>query len=210
MTLETQSIFAQGLDSPGYLLLELPQSYRENISNNINAIIAETDITTNVRPYLRSHISHQFEYPQDENLQYLLLELTAQYQAKFGSHPSKEFAGKTPLYEPSQTWVNFQKKGEYSPIHTHSGAYSWTIWVRVPYKIADEREVYGDIENNQAASYNFHYTDAYGQMSAIHLPVDETFEWKMVFFPSGLSHSVNPFMTSDDFRISVSGNIIAK
>jgi len=32
----------------------------------------------------------------------------------------------------------------------------------------------------------------------------------MVFFPSGLSHSVNPFMTSDDFRISVSGNIIAK
>ena len=43
------------------------------------------------------HISHRFEYPQDENLQYLLL--GAQYQASL-DHPSKEFAGKTLFMNP--------------------------------------------------------------------------------------------------------------
>jgi hypothetical protein len=39
------------------------------------------------------------------------------------------------------------------------------------------------------------------------VPVDKTFEGKMLFFPATLSHSVNPFYTSDDYRISIAGNI---
>ncbi len=208
--LKTEAIFAQELYSPGYLLLDLPQKYREDISNSINEIIAETDITEDVRSYLRGHISHQFAFPINEGMECLLLELTAQYAAKFGSHPDKKYHKKTPLFQSETAWVNFQKKGEFNPIHSHSGAFSWVLWVRCPYKIADEQALYGDINQNEAAAFNFHYVDAYGEITAINLPVDEQFEWKMAFFPSSLSHSVNPFMTSDEFRISISGNIFAK
>jgi inosine/xanthosine triphosphate pyrophosphatase family protein len=36
---------------------------------------------------------------------------------------------------------------------------------------------------------------------------DKTFEGKIAFFPSKLSHCVYPFYSSDDVRISISGNI---
>jgi hypothetical protein len=39
------------------------------------------------------------------------------------------------------------------------------------------------------------------------LPVDKTFEGKIAFFPSKLSHCVYPFYSSDGIRISISGNI---
>ena len=42
------------------------------------------------------------------------------------------------------------------------------------------------------------------------LPVDKTWEGMMLMFPSKLHHSVYPFYTSDEKRISVSGNISIK
>jgi hypothetical protein len=39
------------------------------------------------------------------------------------------------------------------------------------------------------------------------LPVDKTWENVIVLFPAGLTHSVSPFYSSDDYRISVAGNI---
>ena len=210
LMLNTQQIFGQELYSPGYLLIDVPHEHREGISNSINEIIAETDITEDVRSFLRGHISHQFAFPLSEEMQSFLIELTAQYHAKFGSHPDMKYQKKPPVYESATSWVNFQKKGEFNPIHSHSGSFSWVMWIRCPYKIADEQARYGDINQNESAAFNFHYVDAYGDIAAVNLPVDEEFEWKMAFFPSRLSHSVNPFMTSDDFRISISGNIIAK
>ncbi len=208
--LNTDSIFAQELYSPGYLLLDLPLEHREPISQAINSIIADTDITKDVRSFLRGHISHQFDFPVTEDFKSLLIELTAQYEAKFGSHPNKKFRRDVPVYDVASTWVNFQKKGEFNPLHTHSGDFSFVLWVRCPYNIEDEQKQYGDINQNESAAFNVHYTDAYGSIAAINLPVDEKFEWKMCFFPSSLNHSVNPFMTSDEYRISISGNLFAK
>ena len=39
------------------------------------------------------------------------------------------------------------------------------------------------------------------------LDVDNEYEGKIMMFPSSLVHCVYPFYTSDDYRISLSGNI---
>ena len=42
------------------------------------------------------------------------------------------------------------------------------------------------------------------------LNVDKSYEGKILVFPAELMHSVNPFYTSDEYRITVSGNVIFK
>ena len=46
-----------------------------------------------------------------------------------------------------------------------------------------------------------------GDIFPLELDVDKSFEGQMVMFPSKLQHLVYPFYTSDDYRITVSGNI---
>ena len=42
------------------------------------------------------------------------------------------------------------------------------------------------------------------------LPIDKAWEGTMILFPSSLNHNVYPFYTSDDYRISISGNLNQK
>jgi hypothetical protein len=61
-------------------------------------------------------------------------------------------------------------------------------------------------KNNAVATFNFHYTDILGNITHYSLPVDKTWEKKLIVFSSDLNHSVNPFYTSNEYRISVAGN----
>ena len=40
------------------------------------------------------------------------------------------------------------------------------------------------------------------------IPIDSTWEGHIIMFPANLQHCVYPFYTSDDTRISFSGNIL--
>jgi hypothetical protein len=42
--------------------------------------------------------------------------------------------------ELERMWINVQRKGEFLPLHQHSGVYSFVIWIQAPFKIADEEE----------------------------------------------------------------------
>jgi hypothetical protein len=112
-------------------------------------------------------------------------------------------------YAISTAWVNFQTKHEYFTSHTHQGLFSFALWITVPYTIEEEQK-FCSTENkfiNTIPAFNFHYTDALGRIRPWVIPVDSTFENKIVVFPGSLNHSVNPFYSSDGYRIVVSGNI---
>ena len=107
-------------------------------------------------------------------------------------------------------WVNFQKKNEMNTLHRHDGDLSFVIWLKVPFKISDEHNMKNVIRSRareSGASFSFAYTDILGSVSTMVLPVDNEWEGKIVLFPATLSHIVYPFQTSDDYRISVSGNL---
>ncbi len=114
----------------------------------------------------------------------------------------------TPMIVPDP-WVNFQKKHEFNPPHKHTGVISFVIWIQIPYNIQDEKNSEASKKSQQplAGNFSFHYTNILGEIYHYHIPADKTMENKMLIFPAGLNHSVSPFYTSDDYRISVSGNV---
>ena len=61
--------------------------------------------------------------------------------------------------------------------------------------------------NNVPCHFQFSYTGILGGISNHYVPVDESYENTMMLFPSKLMHCVYPFFTSDDYRISVAGNV---
>jgi len=104
-------------------------------------------------------------------------------------------------------WINLQEKNEYNPPHNHSGVFSFVIWHKIPYLKEDEEKVF---DNTSVGCWNgnfsFIYNDAIGIQNFI-IPADKKMEGYICLFPANLVHAVYPFFTSDDYRISMSGNL---
>ena len=110
----------------------------------------------------------------------------------------------------SKPWINFQKKYEFNPMHDHAGTYSFVLWIQIPYDLKEELEFQNCKNSNSERNslFCFTYLNHYGQFVENTLPIDKTWEGTMILFPSKLQHQVFPFFTSDDYRISISGNLI--
>ena len=112
------------------------------------------------------------------------------------------------------TWVNFQKKHEFNPPHKHSGVFSWIIFLNIPYDLEDEDRVFpemnignGVIPSTSRLSLLQVSPIVKGGIDHVVLNVDKSFEGKIMMFPSYTQHQVFPFYTSDDYRITISGNL---
>ena len=107
-----------------------------------------------------------------------------------------------------RTWVNFQSKHEFNPVHIHSGLLSFVIWINIPYNIVDEMNNNSVKYSNLpvAGTFSFLYIDAIGSITEHIIKADKSYENTFLLFPSKLSHCVYPFYTSNEYRISVSGN----
>jgi hypothetical protein len=106
-------------------------------------------------------------------------------------------------------WVNFQKKYEFNPMHNHSGLFTFVIFVQIPYDLEKERkEGPGALSNSNFSScLQFHTTQLLGRHHDEVVYVDKSYEGGIYFFNAETFHCVYPFFTSDDYRITVSGNI---
>jgi len=120
-----------------------------------------------------------------------------------------------PLYLDS-FWVNYMKKHEYNPIHSHEGLYSFVVFVKIPYDLKKEENHFPNVSIRQSkkeiqtSKFNFVNTNPNGHVISTIINVDKSFEGKMLMFPSKQQHLVYPFYTSDDYRITVSGNLKIK
>jgi len=113
------------------------------------------------------------------------------------------------------SWVNFQKKHEFNPPHIHSGLYSWIIFVNVPYNIVDEENYFSAKHLTHTSKLYFAYprpnfVGNKGDVELTILNVDKSYEGKIIVFPAQLTHGVHPFYTSDNYRITISGNLVFK
>jgi len=109
-------------------------------------------------------------------------------------------------------WVNFQRKHEFNPLHNHNGEFVFVIFVKIPFTIEEEKSATSYVREdiNRASNFVFQYTNALGEITKYELPVDRTFERRMILFPARLNHQVYPFYSSDEYRITISGNLFLK
>ena len=93
-------------------------------------------------------------------------------------------------------WVNFQKKGEFNPIHNHGGVVSAVVFIKIPKELDEERKT-TTYTAKASGCLEFLYM---GQ----HIVVKPK-EAMMFLFPAYLQHAVYPYH-SDVERVSMSFN----
>ena len=107
-------------------------------------------------------------------------------------------------FDGSDLWVNYQKKGDHLTLHTHEGLLSWVLWVKIPYEIKDELKTGPE---SSTSCFVFNYNDFDGRQRTSKVSVSKKDQGILMMFPSQLQHIVYPFYTSEEERISISGNI---
>ena len=210
---------SQVFNSPGYLRCSLPEQVKKEVQNAIEKIDRDEIETYDKRSDLIGHLQKETSFPITKKLNYLLVSLCGEYDNIFyGNRDTnhlfhfdfiKEYTknGYNFEYVLRDLWINYGKKYDFNPLHTHSGVYSFVLWVKIPYEFQDEKRVYplarGD---GHSGKFLFYFPKANIPGCTGNVTVNSV-EWDLILFPSHLSHAVYPFYTSDEERISISGNL---
>lgn len=192
------------LHNPGVLKTRLPECMFRDIVTDMHAQVGHTQKPYNSK--LVGHLEQEYQYTPCEVLKICINNMFVEYQQRFDFAVGKQF-------DINQTaWVNFQYKHEYNPCHFHQGAVSWVLWISIPYLLQNELSL-AHVKNSNyqvASKFQFIYNQLDGGTALHLLDIDRTWQGNMIMFPSYLKHQVYPFFTSDQPRISMSGNVFVQ
>ena len=191
-----------------YVLADVPK----DILSKLDECIDEKGLNP-VNGDLAGNIMHEYSIPKGKPVvSPMLMHMVTEFNKKYPNYIKK--AHSTVNYkqvdiELFNLWVNFQKKHEFNPMHVHDGLYSFVIWHKVPYDIKNEKARLPNIrdEDFRAGMFAFFYSEPGGKIYQEAIPVDKNWQGKIALFPATLDHCVYPFYTSDEYRVSISGNI---
>lgn len=196
----------------GYISTEFTPEQLQPVKDEIEEIKQDFSKATPFNLSLAGNLKREFELLKcKEHVNSLMAPLGQIYINQFGYKTPLNFTSiKDPALKVDRIWANFQTKHEFNPMHTHYGVLSFVIYLQVPYTIEEEKaamEGPPDYER-RPGHFSFYYTDALGTVRACDLPTERSWEGKCIIFPAPMTHAVYPFYTSDEFRISVAGNLI--
>ena len=191
------------LEMFGYLRIKFQEQHLQPIKDEIkqimdsnfsNQLLYSHRLVGNIKnEFLLTH-SHKY-------IENLLFPHVSQYACKVGLGNDKNVI---PTLQ--SVWVNFQKKHEFNPVHSHTnGDISFVIWFKIPYNVDEELALFEGCRKSTSA-FQFVFQGVNGKMSINTLYLSSNDEYTCIIFPSWLHHVVYPFYTSDDYRISVAGN----
>lgn len=201
----------------GYMLLKVPQDILNEVKTSVDNIQSNFTQAIPVNNYLAGQIDKEYRTKLTNKTTQYIKHTVEQY---CNLHPHyintvyKHHQLRPNLKYGGDAWVNFQEKYEYNPIHNHSGIFSFVIWYQIPFYKENEIK-YGagkfkaKDQINKNGDFEFVYYNGEEIVGEI-LPIDKTMEGHMALFPSNLQHLVYPFYSSDDYRITISGNIYLK
>ena len=141
--------------------------------------------------------------------QHTLNPLCVEYYQEFDNLGGDVPVNQSHPYYLNSWWVNYQKQGEFNPVHAHGGVYSFVIWMKIPTKHFEQNKNPISLKSNThlISTFQFHFLDILGQSTQYNYEMNPEMEGTIVFFPAKLRHVVYPFYNCDEDRISISGNI---
>jgi len=197
-------------DNNGYILDKLSDEQLKPIWDEINKIQSDFSKARSMHHELAGNIEQEYEIV--DSIPHVA-SFIGKYVDVYGinSNYLNELSHNTKpcKFKITKMWVNFQKKDEINPPHNHPGVYSFVIWMKIPFLIDDEKNCPRSKNStfNIPAHFQFLYINTLGKIRTVNLPIDKNWEGTICFFPSQLTHMVMPFTTSDDYRITIAGNI---
>ena len=154
---------------------------------------------------LAGHLDHQFLYPLKVQ-QWFYNEIQPVIKAYRNGHC--KYHGLEELnveFRADDLWVNFMKPGDFNPLHTHGGDYSFVIFLDIPKELEKERDAF-EGTSTKPGDLQFEYTQQARPRWATTGISIQPLANNMFMFPALLQHWVAPFK-SKCTRISVSGNL---
>jgi hypothetical protein len=212
------------IQSLGYVICKVPQDVFKAVEQEISEIIKTNfEDTTSYNAFLAGAIEHEYMLSKCESILNKFFKQVIPEYWRFNNDFEKAnqlyqiHKNKFVLNEPD-LWCNIQKKYEYNPIHNHAGTLSFVLYIKIPYDLNKEKVEPHALKGGQniLPTFSFIYpsfglsqsTAGQGLPVESHIiTLDHTYEGTMLIFPAWLQHMVTPFYTSDDYRISVSGNL---
>ena len=187
---------------------KIPAEIYQALNREIVDIHTDDSKTMKMNRSLAGQITKEYQITKSlPLLNPYLEEMGRAYQKEWDFFP-KENPNKDLKVE--SVWVNMQKKLEVNPLHNHDGTLSFVAWLHVPFKLEDERNM-ENCKNSRtvelSSTFQFVYTTALGTIANCPMFVESGWEAKIIMFPAKLLHMVYPFQTSDDYRISIAGNL---
>jgi len=187
---------------------KIPPNIYQALNKEIVDIHTDDSNTMRMNRSLAGQITKEYQITKSLPLLNPYLEkMGREYQKNWDYYPKEN---PTKNLKVESVWVNMQKKLEVNPLHNHDGTLSFVAWLHVPFKLEDERNM-ENCKNSRtvelASTFQFVYTTALGTIANCPMFVESGWEAKIIMFPAKLLHMVYPFQTSDDYRISIAGNL---
>jgi len=204
-----------GFRNCGYIGSKFSESDLAPIKNEINNIQNNFELyeSQKYNNSLVGNIKREYQLIESKKyIQELLMPLMNEYDNQFDYMKNFNITTHAVPFVLESCWVNFQKKYEFNPAHNHYGLLSFVIWTNIPYEMEEECKLSPGVEStsNLAGMFSFLYNDSIGGIKIHNIPVDKSMENNIILFPSNFYHMVYPFFSSDEYRISVSGNFKLK
>jgi hypothetical protein len=211
------------LNPTGFLHCKIPQDIFSAVEREVNDLISSNFVSASkYNNYLAGSIEKEYNlFNCIEPLNKFFKQIVPKYW-EFNNNPdnAKKLYQIDKSCKQSSLWVNLQKKYEYNPLHNHGGELSFVLYINIPYNIEDEIRMPHVINSNSVFPPQFSFVyPAFPPEPApmvrnlslvkrFNIPVSKGSEGLLLLFPAWLQHEVTPFYTSDDYRISVSGNLV--
>lgn len=197
----------------GYLHTKIPTSILNSLNGQVSNIIKNN--FSNLKPVneeLYGAIEKEFLLPSVDKLSPFILDLCKYFWLfEYNTINSEK------KHKLERVWINFQKKYEHNPMHNHGSDLSFVIWLKIPYSLEEEKSI-ANVKNsnnfhNETTNFSFVYSTPHSKenwmgVSKHIIEMSKEREGEIVMFKSSLPHQVYPFYTSNDFRISIAGNIV--
>ena len=191
----------------------IPTEIYQSLNKEIVSIHHDDSNIARMNNVLAGQITREYEITKSRTLlDPFLEEMGRAYQKEWNYYPKKEegLEDVRNNLKVESVWVNMQKKSEVNPLHNHDGSLSFVAWLYVPFKLEDERNM-ENCKNSRTkeltSTFQFVYPSVLGTITNCPQFVESGWEARIVMFPAKLLHIVYPFQTSDDYRISIAGNL---
>lgn len=200
--------------SPGYLKAKVPNNVKAELEASLKGISDGSIESIENRPNGRRHLTSEYKLPITPLTKEFIEILCYEYDNVFkgGDHLFWDYFHVDDRdkirYDMKGMWVNHSYKHDFNPVHVHEGCFAFVIWVKIPYELEDELSLH----DNHAilnSLFTFQWSNAKGKLRTTPLYVDKSWEWNIILFDAFQPHSVLPFYTSDDVRISIAGDVYA-
>lgn len=147
---------------------------------------------------LAGHIEKELLFTEHDDFEKMLMPYFENYIKEANKNFLIKMRNKLRL---KSLWTNFQYKGEYNPIHTHTSCdLSFVLYIKVPQNIYE----FQSFSKTPHGGVTFHYGER--NFLCKNKFVFQPQRGDLVIFPSWTQHSVEGFK-KDEERISVAGNL---